>query len=154
MRPEDARKEVVSKVAAACGFEVDESTLSPGTRQAISRLAATFRELVMAEQMLRLEKRSHGRVAMKIRKGLRMAEDEKVVRYGSDAERLRSQLNDGVGAVVRQILDEREAGRPPGPAALELRCPSCGANLDPASTGAVRCAYCGTECDMEKLGAP
>lgn len=152
MMSQASRKEILSKINSKVGFVVDETHLSPATRQAISNLGIVQRHLFVIIEILRGEKSRVERsfilsTASRLGKDSGKTERQALLEQIND---LQSEIDAKISDISQQIFKEesaRQAGQQP-PAytgkleMVQLKCLSCGAPL-PIPTGSIStCQFC------------
>jgi hypothetical protein len=152
MLSQTARQEVVDRIGAKVGYQLNEGNLTPAVRQAITNVATVQRHLYVITELLRGEQSRVDRSTL-LRLASKMGRDsEKAEKAGlvTQIAELQAEIDNKIGELVKQILDEegaRQSGQPPPPyqgklELVQLKCPTCGASL-PMPTGRfIRCSYC------------
>jgi DNA-directed RNA polymerase subunit RPC12/RpoP len=145
-----SHEEVVRRLNESLGYPMDERNLTAATRQAIANLALVYHHLIVITEILRGEQRRIDQsvvltVASKVHK------DKERVSHTAEVSKLQEEIASKISEISEQIAKEDEArrsGQPPptrvgGIETVQLKCPSCSAEL-PMPTGRfVKCQYCG-----------
>jgi hypothetical protein len=167
----DARKEVLLRLSSRCGFDVPENRLSGETRQQITALASSYRQLFALRDLVKLERENNKRVASKLKREITGKKSLDLSKNLETIETMRGALDKKISEVAARIVTE-SSWRPPKivaaaspsvaapvrPAILEpIRCPSCGADMSMPTSSVTKCRYCGTEYSvssyLQSLGA-
>jgi DNA-directed RNA polymerase subunit RPC12/RpoP len=163
MLSKDSRQQILGIIYFKVGFTVDEVSLTPATRQAITNLATLQRHLLVTTELLqgensRIERSALLRLASKIGKG---SESRERARLAEEINNLQLEVDAKVSELSDRILKEenaRQTGQPPlehggGLEAAQLKCPSCDAAL-PLPTGRfVKCQYCGATLTIQEVSS-
>lgn len=158
MLSQTSRQEILRKLGAQVGGPIDEEALSQSTRQAISNLASVQRHLWIISEILKGEQSRVERNAI-LSFASKHHKDEQREAHSEEIGRLQAELNSKVAEVSVQILEEAKAkrsGLPPPERqgsleAIQLKCPSCGADL-PMPTGRfMECQYCKTTLSIQDV---
>jgi len=152
MLSQSSRREILRKLNLKLGYEVREENLSPGSRQAITNLATIEKHLSVMTEILRgensrIERSVVLRAAAKLGK-----ESEKSERaaYADEIGKLHLEIDNKISQLADQVIQEDNArqsfqalpqykGRVEP---LQLKCPSCGADLPMPTGRLVQCQYC------------
>jgi hypothetical protein len=161
MLSQTARQEILRKINETLSYTMDESRLSPATRQAITNLATVQRHLFVITEMLRGENsRVQGsfilRSAAKLGKDSGKAERDALA---SQISTLQQQVDKKVSDLSNQITAEeaaRQSGLAPpqykgGVDIVQLKCASCGASLPIPTARFVQCQYCKANFTIEQI---
>lgn len=153
-----SKQEILRKLEANVGYPLDEGQLSAGTRQAIANLAVVQRHLFVISEILNGE-RSRIEHSAFLTFSSRVRKDQEVETHADEINRLQEEINDKMSEIATQILQEaqaRQSGLPPperqgGLDAVQLKCPTCGADL-PMPTGRfVKCEYCNSTLSIQDV---
>lgn len=153
-----SRQEILRRLEAKAGFQIDEGRLTVETRQAIGILADFQRHLFVITEILNGEE---GRVEDSVLLTLasRVRKDEEIAAHSGEIAKLQGEIDAKVDELSKQIAGEAEAlrkGSPPPERkgrlqTAKLECPSCGAEL-PIPTGRyVRCEYCNSTVSIQDV---
>jgi hypothetical protein len=155
-----SRQEVLRRLGANVGYQVDETTLSPSTRQAISNLSVVERNLLVISEILRgersrVEKNALLSLSSKLRK------DKKRDEYSNEIKQLQSEIDSKITEISTHILQEdiaRHSGQPPpqregAVEAVQLKCPNCGAALPMPIGRFVECKYCNATLSIQDMSS-
>lgn len=147
------------KLGTQVGHQIDEDALSPELRQAISNMAAVQRHLSIIEEVMRAEDGRIERNAL-LKLTSRVHKDGQREVQADEIAKIHSELDVKVAEVSTRIMKEdaaRASGTPvaartPEVKAVQLKCPSCSADL-PMPTGRfMTCQYCGTAISIQDVG--
>jgi DNA-directed RNA polymerase subunit RPC12/RpoP len=158
-----SRQEVLRRIQTKVGFAVDEASLTPATRQAITNLATMQRHLLVITELLRGEESRIERNAL-LRFASKIGKDSEKAERAGHAEEIRN-LQTEVDAKLSELADRvvkevnaRQVGEPPpdhkGSLELaELKCPTCGASLPLPTDRFVKCQYCGAALTIQDVSS-
>jgi hypothetical protein len=155
-----SRQEVLRRLAVTLGYPIDESSLSPGTRQAITNLSDIQRHLVVISEILRGERRRVERNAL-LSLSSKLRKDREREEHSNEIKQLQTEIDAKISEISAQVLQEdkaRQSGQPPPERqgvmeAVQLKCPNCGASL-PMPTGRfVECQYCNATLSIQDVSS-
>jgi DNA-directed RNA polymerase subunit RPC12/RpoP len=163
MLSQNSRQEILRRIYSKVGYTVDETNLTPATRQAITNLATMQRHLLVITELLegensRIETSALLRIASKIGKD---SEREERVKLAEEISKLQMEVDAKVSELSDRVLkeeDARQAGQPPPEhggslEVAQLKCPMCGATL-PLPTGRfVKCQYCNAALTIQEVSS-
>lgn len=155
-----SRQEVLRRLGANLGYPVNEASLSPGTRQAITNLSLVQRNLSVISEILRGE-RSRVEKNVLLSLSSRLRKDQEREAHSDEVKNLQTEIDEKISEISSQILQEdraRQTGLPlperqGAVEAVELKCPNCGAAL-PMPTGRfVECKYCNATLSIQDVSS-
>jgi hypothetical protein len=155
-----SRQEVLRRLGASLGYPVNESNLSPGTKQAITNLSVVQRHLFVISEILRGEQSRVERNAL-LSLSSRLRKDQERAAHSVEIKQLQSEIDSKISELSTQILEEdraRQSGQPPPfrqgtIEPVQLKCPNCGAAL-PMPTGRfVECKYCNAALSIQDVSS-
>jgi DNA-directed RNA polymerase subunit RPC12/RpoP len=163
MLSQNSRQEILRRIYSKVGYTVDETNLTPATRQAITNLATMQRHLLVITELLegensRIETSALLRLASKIGKD---SEREERVKLAEEISKLQMEVDAKVSELSDRVLkeeDARQAGQPPPEhggslEVAQLKCPTCSATL-PLPTGRfVKCQYCNAALTIQEVSS-
>lgn len=155
-----SRQEILRKFEVKVGHPIIEEGLSPESRQAIASLTEIQRNLFAISEILNGEQDRVKQNAF-LSLSSRLRKDNEMEAHAVEVSSLQKEIDNKISEISEQILQEEEARRsgslPPkregGLAAVELKCPNCGAAL-PMPTGRfVKCEYCETTLSIQDVSS-
>ena len=158
-----SRQEILRKIQATVGFPVDDESLSPATRQAITNISTIQRHLFVIVEILRgensrIESSRILGLASKLGKDSEKSERQALA---DEIAKLQAEVDLKVSEISKQVTAEvsaRQSGQPmpeyKGNLELvELKCPQCGATL-PMPTGSFsKCQYCNATFTLQDVSS-
>jgi hypothetical protein len=155
-----SRQEVLRKLGANVGYPVNESSLSPSTRQAITNLSVVQRHLLVISEILRGERSRVEKNAL-LSLSSRLRKDKKRDEYSAEIRQLQSEIDSKIIEISSHILQEeiaRQSGQPPPQRegaieAVQLKCPNCGAALPMPIGRFVECKYCNATLSIQDVSS-
>jgi len=147
-----SRREILRKLNLKLGYEVSEENLSPGSRQAITNLAAVEKHLSVMTEILRGENsRIESSVVLRAAARLgKQSERSERAAYAVEIDKLHLEIDNKIAQLAEQVIQEDNARQSLQPLPqykgraepLLLKCPSCGADLPMPTGQVVQCQYC------------
>jgi hypothetical protein len=155
-----SRQEILRRLGAKLGYPIDESSLSPSTRQTISNLSAIQRHLLVTSEIHKGERSRVEKNAL-LSLSSRLHKDKEREEYTYEIRQLQSEIESKITEVSTHILQEdiaRQSGQPPperqgAVEAVQLKCPNCGANLPMPIGPFVECKYCNATFSIQDVSS-
>jgi len=155
-----SRQEVLRRLGVNLGYPVNESNMSPSTRQAITNLSVIQRHLLVISEILRGEQSRVERNAL-LSLSSRLRKDQVRGTHSNEIKQLQSEIDNKISEISTQILQEDRAsqsGQPPPERqgtveAVQLKCPNCGAALPMPMGRFVECKYCNATLSIQDVSS-
>jgi DNA-directed RNA polymerase subunit RPC12/RpoP len=155
-----SKEEVLHRLEAKSGRPIDEKSLSPATKKAVSSLAEIQRRLYVISEILNGEQ---GRIQSSAVLSLasRVRKDKEVAAHMNELEAIQVELDKKATEISEQVVLEekaRETGQPlpvrnGGLEAVQLKCPTCGAALTMPTGRFTKCEYCGSTISIQDVSS-
>jgi hypothetical protein len=155
-----SKEEILRKLEAKAGHPVSEESLSPSNKRAVANLAEIQRNLFAISEVLSGEQSRIQQSAL-LSLSSKLHKDTEMETHMAEVKSLQTEIDTKVSEISAQILQEDEARssgiptpeRQGGLAAVELKCPNCGAALPMPNGRFVKCGYCSATWSIQDVSS-
>lgn len=163
MRLEDAKAEVLERISRKLNVKVSENDLTFNQKQALTSIAQIMRQLIIAKQILMIEKTKQSYLTYRIIKSIRKGEEDiEISNYIKQIDEMQEILDEKIEELANSILEEQlrksmiTGSEKPNvaPSVVKvlqpLQCTNCGGSLKIVSPNLAECEYCGMKYSMSR----